>query len=167
MKSVLILIILLLLCMTDMSFAQKDAPPMVAASLTIKFMGLNKSLKGNIRIYVVGNDAILNELKKNVGNTIVSATITSVDGGSDVPNEKYEIIFCSSPGKLNAVKNYAKQNKSLSITNIPDLAINGITLGFGVDDDKKQLIFLNLPSSSEQGMEWNPAIMKVAQTIKN
>ncbi len=167
MKSILVITIIALFCTVNLSYAQSEAPTNLSVSLMIKLLGLNKSLKGDIKIYVVGNDAVTNELKKNVGNSIVSALIVGVDGGNDVPAGKYDIVFLSNPGKLNAVKNYAKQHKALTITNIPQLAYSGITLGFGVGDDKKQLIFLNLSSSSEQGMEWNPAIMKVAQTIKN
>ncbi len=166
MKSFLSSIMLLLFVVSSIN-AQQSAPPSLAATTTIKLLALNKSLKGNVRIYVVGNDAIANELKKNVGNTIVSAVIAGVESGNDVPSDKYEIIFCASTGKAASVKSYAKKYKSLSITNIPDLVFSGITLGFGIDDDKKPLIFLNLSSSSEQGMEWNPAIMKVAQTVKN
>ncbi len=167
MKKLLLLIISTLLLNANISFGQKEVPANQVVPLTIKVLALNKSLKGNVKIYVIGNDAIANELKKNIGNTIVAATITDVDAGNDVPSGKYEIVYVCNPGKVNAAKNYAKQHKSLTITNIPSLAFEGVTLGFGLDDDKKQVIFLNLSSSSEQGMEWNPAIMKVAQTIKN
>lgn len=167
MKNKVVLIISILIFLSSVSFAQKEVPANQVVPLTIKVLALNKSLKGNIKIYVLGNDAIANELKKNIGNTIVAATISDVDAGSDLPADKYDILFVCNPGKVNAANNYAKRNKSLTITNIPNLAFEGITLGFGLDDDKKQIIFLNLTSSSEQGMEWNPAIMKVAQTIKN
>lgn len=159
--------ILLLFIFLGTINAQDSAPPSLAATTTIKILALNKSLKGNVKIFVVGSDAIANELKKNVGNTIVSMVLSGVESGSDVPSDKYDIIFCASSGKASSVKSYAKKHKSLSITNIPDLVFSGITLGFGIDDDKKPLIFLNLSSSSEQGMDWNPAIMKVAQTVKN
>ncbi len=167
MKKVVLLFFIVLILVSNVNFAQKEVPANQVVPLTIKVLALNKSLKGNIKIYVLGNDAIANELKKNIGNTIVAATISAVDAGNDIPTGKYDIIYVCNASKVNAAKNYAKQHKSLTITNIPTLAFEGITLGFGLDDDKKQIIFLNLSSSSEQGMEWNPAIMKVAQTIKN
>ncbi|HPN37478.1 MAG TPA: YfiR/HmsC family protein [Melioribacteraceae bacterium] len=167
MKKVVLLFFIVLILVSNVNFAQKEVPANQVVPLTIKVLALNKSLKGNIKIYVLGNDAIANELKKNIGNTIVAATISAVDAGSDIPAGKYDIIYVCNASKVNAAKSYAKQHKSLTITNIPTLAFEGITLGFGLDDDKKQIIFLNLSSSSEQGMEWNPAIMKVAQTIKN
>ena len=167
MKNILLLAITFLIFISTINFAQKEVPANQVVPLTIKVLALNKSLKGNIKIFVIGNDAIANELKKNIGNTIVAATISDVNAGNDVPSGKYEIVYVCNPSKVSAAKNYAKQNKSLTITNIPTLAFEGVTLGFGLDDDKKQIIFLNLTSSSEQGMEWNPAIMKVAQTIKN
>lgn len=165
MKSYLSIVMLLLFLGTIN--AQESAPPSLAATTTIKLLALNKSLKGNVKIFVVGSDAITNELKKNVGNTIAGMVLSKVESGSDVPSEKYDIIFCANSNKAASVKSYAKRHKSLSVTNIPDLVFSGITLGFGIDDDKKPLIFLNLSSSSDQDMDWNPAIMKVAQTVKN
>lgn len=167
MKNFILLASIFILLFSNINYAQKDVPANQVVPLTIKVLALNKSLKGNIKIFVIGNDAIANELKKNIGNTIVAATISDVDAGNDLPADKYDIIFLCNAAKVGAVKSYAKQHKSLTITNKPTLAFEGITLGFGLDDDNKQIIFLNLSSSSEQGMEWNPAILKVAQTIKN
>lgn len=54
----------------------------------------------------------------------------------------------------------------LTVTNDPGIVSDGATLGVVVGDDGKPKILLNLTSSVEEGVDWNPAIMKVAQTIK-
>ena len=47
----------------------------------------------------------------------------------------------------------------------PSLSASGVTLGFGVTGGKPKIL-LNLTSSVDEACDWNPAIMKVAKTIK-
>ncbi len=165
-KTIITLVfVLITICNYD-GFAQKESSASVAAALTLKLVGFNSKLSGGIKIYVVGNDALANEMKKGIGKPIGKATLESVDGGNDIPSGKYQVIVCGSTAKVSAVSKYAKSNKILSITNIPSLLSKGISLGIGVGDDNKPKIMLNLTQSNEEGIDWNPAIMKVAETTK-
>lgn len=146
--------------------AQREAPAPVAAALAIKLMGFNNKLKGDITVYVVGDQNIAQEMKKGVGKSIGAATLINVEVGDELPKSKPNIIFVCSVAKSQACIDYARKNKIMSVTGIPDLANKGVSLGIGVGDDGKPKILLNLSASAEEGIDWNPAIMKVAQTIK-
>lgn len=166
MKNKFVAIIIAMIAITSFSYAQKESPASVAAALTLKLAGFNNKLSGGVKIYVVGNDVLASELKKGVGKPLGKATLSSVDAGADVPGSKYDIIVCGSSGKAGAVSKFAKSHKALSVTNIPSILSKGISLGIGVGDDNKPKILLNLTQSSEEGIDWNPAIMKVAETVK-
>jgi hypothetical protein len=166
MKNLLSIIILVLVVCVSVNYAQKESPANIAAALTLKLAGFDSKLSGDVKIFVVGNENVAKELKKGVGNAIGGGNLSAVDFGDDIPGSKYSIIFCGITAKLTDVKKYSRQNKALSVTNIPELVSKGITLGIGIGDDNKPKILLNLSSSIDEGVEWNPAIMKVAETIK-
>ncbi len=166
MKRVLVLAVILVFAAANFSYAQKESPASVAAALTLKLAGFNNKLSGSVKIFVVGNDALAAELKKGEGKPLGKAKLEAVDAGGDVPSAKYDIIVCGASGKVGAVSSYAKKNKILSVTNIPSIMQKGISLGIGVGDDNKPKIMLNLTQSSDEGIDWNPAIMKVAETVK-
>ena len=166
MKNLIKLLLVIIVLFTSKNFAQKDSPSNIAAAFTLKLAGFNTKLSGDVKIFVVGNDAVAKELKKGIGNALGGGKLVAVDSGDEIPTGKYSVDFCGTSDNLAGVKKYTKQNKALSITNIPSLVSKGITLGIGIGDDNKPKILLNLSSSSEEGIEWSPAIMKVAETIK-
>lgn len=150
-------------------FAQvKDAPASVAAAMLLKVAVFEKNVSstGEINIFVLGADEVADELKKGVGKPVGKSTLKSVDTGSDLPSSKPTILFCGDAAKLDDVLGYCKSNKVLSVTGAPENVSKGIALGFGVGEDNKPKILLNLTASSECGLDWNPAILKVAQTVK-
>lgn len=140
-----------------------EAPAPIAAALLVKVIGFEKNISASdISIYVFGSGDIANELKKVIGQ----ANIKNVQSGNRLPSSKPSILFVANDGKVDAATKYTQDNKVLSATNIPDLVSKGVTLGFGVGNDNKPKILLNVTSSAKEGLDWNPAIMKVAQIIK-
>ncbi len=140
-----------------------EAPAPIAAALLVKVIGFEKNISaGDITIYVLGSGSMASELKKVIGQ----ANIKSVQSGNSLPSSKPSILFVTDDGKTDVTTKYTQENKVLSATNIPDLVSKGVTLGFGVGSDNKPKILLNVTSSAEEGLDWNPAIMKVAQIIK-
>lgn len=141
----------------------EEAPAPIAAALLVKVIGFEKNISsGDITIYVLGSSEVTKELKKVIGQ----ANIKNVQSGNDLPSSKPSILFLCDAGKVETTIEYTQDNKILSVTNIPDLVTDGVTLGFGVGSDNKPKIFLNINSSAKEGLNWNPAIMKVAQIIK-
>ena len=141
----------------------KEAPASITAALLVKVIGFEKNISANdIIIYVLGSNDLYSELKKIIGQ----ANFKVVQSGNTLPSSKPSILFVADQGKVDDAIKYTQQNKVLSATNIPDLVSKGVTLGFGIGDDNKPKILLNVTSSAKEGLDWNPAIMKVAQVIK-
>jgi len=141
----------------------KEAPASITAALLVKVIGFEKNISaGDILIYVLGSNDLYSELKKTIGQ----ANIKAVQSGNSLPSSKPTILFIADESKVDEVSKYTQENKVLSATNIPDLVSKGITLGFGVGSDNKPKILLNVTSSAKEGLDWNPAIMKVAQVVK-
>lgn len=163
-NKVILLIIILLFILNIVVLAQtKEAPEPIAAALLVKVIGFEKKIsQGDISIYVLGSWNMTKELQKIIGQ----ANIKNVESGNNLPSTTPSILFVCDKSKVDEAIKYTQDNKILSVTNIPDIVTDGVTLGFGVGDDNKPKILLNINSSAKEGLNWNPAIMKVAQIIK-
>jgi hypothetical protein len=164
-----ITLMLLLTSINSHVIAQaKDAPAPVATALLIKLAGMEKNVSsaGNISVYVMGAKDIEEHLKKAIGKSIGKAKLVEVTGGDDLPTSKPTILVVGSKSAVEKATKYCRENKILSYTGIADLIPKGVALGVGVGDDNKPRIMLNLTASVEEGLDWNPAIMKVAKTVK-
>lgn len=146
----------------------QDAPANVAAALIVKLAAFEKNIAsgGDVTVYVMEAPEVAIELEKGIGQKIGSATLKTVLSGSELPGEKPAILYVGDKSKVEEAIGYTHTNKVLSMTGIPDLVNTGITLGFGVGSDGKPQIKLNLSSTVAEGLSWNPAIMKVAKTVK-
>ena len=168
-KTKLFSLILLTLISSTVIFAQAtDAPANVAAAITAKLIAFEKNISGtaqDISIYVMGDAAVAAEYKKAIGKNIGKATLKKVDSGDGVPTSKPNILFVGKSANVGKALEYSRANKILSITGIVDYVNKGVTLGVGVEGGKPKIL-LNLSSSSDEGLDWNPAIIKIAKTIK-
>lgn len=165
MKKLIFLILTAFILNSLNAFSQKEAPAAIAAALTLKLAGFNKNLSGDVTIYVLGDATVASELKKGVGKPIGGGKLVKVETGDAIPSGKPAILYIGSVSKSQDAINYARSNKIMTITGIPSIVNQGASLGIGVGDDGKPKILLNLSGSAEEGIDWNPAIMKVAQTI--
>lgn len=141
------------------------APENVQAAMFLKLLAFNKNLSGPIVIWVIGQDNFATELKKGVGKEIGTATLGDVKTGTGLPTDKPHVIYMNDESKTTDVIAYTRANKVLSITGNPDLIAKGITLGIGVSEGKPKIL-LNISSSKEEEIDWNPAILKIALTVK-
>jgi hypothetical protein len=71
-----------------------------------------------------------------------------------------------SAAKLQETVSYTRTQKILSVTAQPELVQRGVTLGVGIGNDGKPKVLLNLSSTVEENLSWNPAVMKIAKTIQ-
>lgn len=143
------------------------APADIQAALTLKLLAFHEKLSSssNITVYVVNGSEYAHILKKAIGKPIGSSTLSSVIEGDDVPGEKPSVIYLGNSSKLDDILSYSRSNDILSITGDPSLISKGVTLGFGVSQEKPKIL-LNLSSSKLEDINWNPAILKVAITTK-
>jgi hypothetical protein len=101
-----------------------------------------------------------------IGAKIGNSTVANVMSGDGLPIIQPAILYLGDASKVDEAINYTRSKQILSISGIPDLVNNGITLGIGIGDDGKPSVLLNMSSSKEENLVWNPAILKIAKTIK-
>jgi hypothetical protein len=144
-----------------------SAPVSLQAALFLKLLVFNKNISsgGDITIYVVGAEDFAAEMKKAEGKAVGSSKIGKVIEGTGIPQEKPSIIYVGSKSSPAEIVEYTQKNKILSISGNADFISKNVTLIVGISS-KKPKIMLNLSSSKEEGIQWNPAILKVAATIK-
>lgn len=167
-KPVIAIVVLLLFGGILTNVHAKEAPPQIIAALIIKLAALEKNLGGGgqISIFVLGDKQVAGELKKIVGTKIGKATLKDVVLADELPTDKPSILYVGNASKLESAIKYTRSNKILSIAGNSDLNSKGVTMGIGVGNDDKPTVILNLSASKEEGLKWNPAIMKIAKTIK-
>lgn len=143
------------------------APAPLQAALFLKLLAFDKNIAsgGTITIYVVGATEFAAEMKKTEGKPVGTATLGKVIEGDGVPSEKPSVIYIGTEAKLSDILAYTKANKILSITGNPSLVSKNVSLLVGISEGKPK-IMLNLSSSKDEGIDWNPAILKVAATMK-
>lgn len=142
------------------------APANVQAALFIKLLAFNKGLAsvGSFTVYVLGDSAFAGELKKAEGKKVGPLTLAKVEEGAGLPGSAPHVLYIGDEGQFEAASKYTQDNKILSITGIPDLVKKGVSLGVGIMGGKPK-IFINLESSKAEGINWNPAILKLAQKV--
>ncbi|MBN1782464.1 YfiR family protein [bacterium] len=145
-----------------------DAPVSLAAALTIKLAAFEKNISSGetVAIHVLGSPEMADELKKGIGTSIGSAKIESVTQGDSLPVNAPQILYVGQEADVERAIRYTRLHKILSISGKQNLVSKGITLVIGVGGDGKPMIKLNLTSTIEEGLNWNPAIMKIAKTVK-
>ena len=141
-----------------------DAPPKMATALILKLVGLEKELMSSdseLTIHVVGSPAMAATFHKVLGLSIGKYKVSMVTASDDLPSEKPSVLCLSDTTKLSETIEYTRREKVLSVTNIPELVAKGISLGVGVGDNGKPEILLNMSSSVKEGLDWDPAILKI------
>ncbi|HDQ44321.1 MAG TPA: DUF4154 domain-containing protein [bacterium] len=145
----------------------KKTPADVAAAMLVKVAEFERNLSDgrDIQIYVMAAPEVAAELKKGIGSLIGKSTLRGVESGAGLPSTKPSILYVESASEVDRVLGYTRSQKILSATGNPDLVEKGITLGFGVGDDGKPKIVLNTVGSVQEGLDWNPAILRIARTV--
>lgn len=116
----------------------------------------------NVEMYVVKSSEMASGFTQMIGKS----KINSVKEGADPPTTKPVVIYCNDESKIDAVVQYARANKLLTMTgNIAFLA-KGIMVGVDLVDGKPK-INLNVKESKDLDIQWNPAMLKVAALVNN
>jgi len=146
----------------------ENAPASLAVALTLKLTAFEKNISSSdsISIFVFGAPTVAEEFQTMIGNAIGNSALKAVQQGDTLPEQPPTILFIGPESDIDQAITYSRQHKILSITATPALVNKGVTLGIGVGNDGKPAIKLNLTSTIEEGITWNPAIMKIAKTVK-
>ncbi|MDY6989918.1 MAG: YfiR family protein [Thermodesulfobacteriota bacterium] len=166
---VVCLCLILAFCENDSLFAQDidEAPPKLQAALFVKLLAFNKGLAsgGDISIYVVGSQAFATAMKSGIGQRIGQGKISAVTTGDGLPTEKPEVIYVGNASMTDKVIEYTRANGIMSITGKPAQVKKGVALGVGVREGKPKIL-LNLSASKAEGIDWNPALLKIATVFR-
>ncbi len=145
-----------------------DAPSNIAAALLLKIAGYeqNSSSGGDYVIHVLGSPEMEQELKAGIGQAIGKSKLVSVTSSNTLPDTPPNLLFIGDEKLIGAALEYAHSNHVFTATNSNALSAQGVSLGILVGSDGKPKIVLNLTGSKEENLNWNPAVMKIAKTIK-
>ena len=159
--------VVMMLAIGSFSFA-KDAPPDVASALIVKLLAMEKNLAAGseISIHVIGSPALAEAFTKAVGIQIGSAKLAKVTADDNLPSYKPSVVCLADASKAAMVTEYTRREKVASVTSSPQAVEAGISLGVGVGDDGKPEVLLNVAASTAEGLNWNPAVLKMAKTVK-
>ncbi len=175
-KIVLLAVLAALVCAvpTD-SRCESDAPPGdeyglapvdIQAALFIKLFLFNNDLNGggDVVVHVIDAPEFAAEMEKSVGMKIGKSKFTAVTESASLPESPPSVVYLGKSDGLESVVTYTHDQKILSITGLPELVRKGITLGVGIREQKPKILF-NLSASENEGMDWNPVIMKIAEIV--
>lgn len=165
---ILIMTGILILLPVSLTAQTENTPASLAVALTLKLAAFEKNIASqeNVTIFVLGAPDVAVELQNVIGSAIGKATLTAVSSGDTLPEQPPSLLFVGSEADINQAVEYAKKHNILSITGVPQFASKGVILGIGIGTNGKPVVTLNLTSTIEAGISWNPAIMKIAKTIK-
>ncbi|MFH2037016.1 MAG: YfiR family protein [Candidatus Zixiibacteriota bacterium] len=166
---VFILMLVFLLSGNSLLAEDKPAPANVAADMTTKLLKMeNKtSQAGDITIYVMGDPDVAAILEELIGMEIGKSKIDKITMGDDLPKTKPTVLFIGDESKVDKAVEYTRAEKILSVTGIPNLISKGVSLGIGISETLNFKIIINLPASNQEGLDWNPAILKLATVIED
>ena len=155
---------LLLLWALDFSHAySQEAPPKVQAQLCVKLLAFYTNLgNSSFSIHVVGNPKVAKELKKHVGTRIGMALLGAITEGDGLPSGNPKVVYLS--GESEEVLAYTREKKVLSVTGKAGLVSKGVSLGVTMKN-RKPKVLLNLGASKQEGINWNPAILRIAEKV--
>lgn len=141
-------------------------PAKVQANLILKILSFEKATtaSGSATIHVIDEPEVAAALEAMVGRSAGKAKLTVVTQSSGLPTDKVSALYIGSESQLASGLEYTHANKVMSITGNSALVDKGVTLGLGVEAGKPKFI-LNLSASKDEGLEWNPAILKIASAV--
>lgn len=158
--------VLILVC----ELHSQQIEPNMAAVLTLKVSAMEKQLSesgAGLTIYVADAPEIAKELRKIIGTTIGKSSLVSVQEGNGVPSSMPDIIFIGSPSNASKLIRFSRQNHILTISNNQEVFDMGTSILLSKDEATgKNYISLNITSSKEEGLEWKPALLKIARSTR-
>ncbi|MDX2112092.1 MAG: YfiR/HmsC family protein [Verrucomicrobiota bacterium] len=144
------------------------APDALQTALFLKLLGFDKTLAKDAKLYVLGADGFAAEIKKQVGTPVGSSSmLAQVDGGATLPSEPPNILYIGETALGADALKYAADNKIITISGNPKALATGASLAVVISTaDGKPRVLLNPKTSKAEGVDWNPAIMKLATVVQ-
>lgn len=147
-------------------YGQK-APAGMAAAIIIKILPFEKNTLNakDIDFFVLGSSELTNELQKTVGKKLGKLNVTAVNSGDELPSTKPSIMIIEDPKFTVQGIEYARTNKVLTITRFTDIQEQGVSVLIELVAQKPK-IQISVEGSTAEGLQWSPAIFKIAHKLK-
>jgi hypothetical protein len=78
-------------------------------------------------------------------------------------------VFYIAPGNANTLTELLRMSHTKGITTatgVPEYVQRGVAIGIGIKADKKPDILINLPSSRQEGSEFDASLLRIANVVK-
>jgi|TARA_B100000745_G_scaffold93046_1_gene58694 hypothetical protein len=140
-------------------------PSAVQAKLIGKLVNFEKGIsdKGKASIFVVGDNELAEQLSRFAGKRLGRVELTSVDSASQPPSTAYDVIYIGNDADVTSAIQYAREHNALTLTGNTSWVDQGISVGLAVEAGKPKIL-LNLSAAKAEGVDWNPAVLKIAST---
>ena len=189
-RGVLATVLATLLCARAASTEAMPFPADVQITLLLKILTYDRSFQAKAKsavtigvVYVAADpesvkakDEILNTLKLVADRTIKNVPIRAValeyrdPAGLGKLVQKAGInVFYIAPGNADSLRELLRVSHTQGITTatgVPEYVQRGVAIGIGIKADKKPDILINLPSSRQEGSEFDASLLRIATVVK-
>ena len=179
-----------ILCTSAAGTEPMSFPPDVQITLLLKILTYDRSFavkaKSQVMIgvvYVAGDaesvkakDDILKTLQLVSDRTIKGVPIKAVALEYKDPKSLAETVrsqginvFYIAPGNANTLTELLRMSHTRGITTatgVPEYVQRGVAIGIGKKADQKPDILINLPSSRQEGSEFDASLLRIANIVK-
>lgn len=173
-RGVAVLLACALVLTSASSAAADDIDAGLASKIILKILLMDKDLesktKNKIVVGVIGSDSAYKAFSSLKGQLIDQSrafVVEKVIRYSAPPDNGQHptLIFVGSTADPEAVLSFTRSRKILSATNVPSFVEKGVTVGVTVENNRPRVL-LNLVGSEQEGLNWNPKILKIAKTVR-
>jgi len=165
-------------------------PADVQIALLLKILTYDRSFQAKAKsavtigvVYVAADpesvkakDEILNTLKLVADRTIKNVPIRAValeyrdPAGLGKLVQKAGInVFYIAPGNADSLRELLRVSHTQGITTatgVPEYVQRGVAIGIGIKADQRPDILINLPSSRQEGSEFDASLLRIATVVK-
>ena len=179
-----------LLCARAAGTEPMPFPADVQITLLLKILTYDRSFTAKAKsavtigvVYVAADpesvkakDEILNTLKLVADRTIKNVPIRAVAleyrdpaGLGKIVQKAGINVFYIAPGNADSLRELLRVSHTQGITTatgVPEYVQRGVAIGIGIKADKKPDILINLPSSRQEGSEFDASLLRIANVVK-
>jgi hypothetical protein len=146
-----------------------DALPQVAVTYGLKVISLQRQFSAKpdgITIYVLGDANVAKAFQTQVNQTIGAMKVAKVLSGDELPSERPDVLFIGDKDKVDQAVLYTRQYKVLSMARNEKLLPRGVTLVVSANREGDTQISMNMSGALLEGVQVNPATLKVVRVAK-
>lgn len=146
-----------------------EALPHIVVSVGLKILSMQKQFNGRpdgITVFVLDDANVAKAFQASINAPVGTMKVARVLSGSDLPTEKPDVLFIGGKEKLEAAVAYTRSQKVLSMARNDKFISRGVTLTVYQTPDGKPQITMNMSGALLEGVDVNPATLKVAKATK-